>query len=149
MGLPWVRLDTQFSSNPKLLALLAEPNGYRAAFGYLCSLAYSGGQGTDGFVPVEALPFIHLRRTDAQRLVEHRLWITQPGGWLINGWDEKQESTEETKQRRVRAQAGAAARWPDDHLPMSNAERQRKYRNRQKVTMLSNDADGPLRNSAE
>lgn len=111
MGLPWVRLDTAFPSNPKLLAMLAEKDGHRAGLVYLCSLGYAGGHGTDGFIPREALPFIHARQSDAERLVRHGFWWTQPGGWLINGWDEKQESNVETQERRKRAQAAAAARW--------------------------------------
>jgi hypothetical protein len=38
MGLPWVRLDTQFPSNPKVLELAATKQ-HKAAFVYLCSLA--------------------------------------------------------------------------------------------------------------
>lgn len=111
MPLPWVRLDTTFPANPKLLALLADKEGYRAALVYLCSLAYAGAHGTDGFIPREALPFIHARGIDTQRLVVHRFWTIQAGGWQINGWEEFQESTDETRKRRQRAQDAAAARW--------------------------------------
>jgi hypothetical protein len=130
MPLPWVRLDTAFPYNPKLLAMLAEKDGHRAALVWLASLAYSGGQGTDGFISREALPFIHGRPADADRLVRHGFWRAQPGGWLINSWVEKQESNSETQERRVRAQAGAAARW-EGHEAVSHAERQRAYRLRQ------------------
>ena len=129
MPLPWVRLDTSFASNPKLLAMLLEKDGHRAAFVYLCSLGYSGAHGTDGFLIHECLPFIHGRQADAERLVRHGFWRVQPGGWLIHGWDEFQESTPETKARRARAQAGAMARW-EGHEPMTAAERQRQYRAR-------------------
>lgn len=111
MGLPWVRLDTGFPTNPKILALLKEREGHRAAFVYLSSLAYSGQHGTDGFVSEEALPFVHGRTQDARQLVKVGLWIDQPGGWIVNGWTEKQESTTETQQRRKRAQAAAQSRW--------------------------------------
>jgi len=138
--LPWVRLDTTFPSNPKLLAMLAEQNGHRAGLVYLCGLSYCGAHGTDGFLPREALIFIHGRRSDADRLVRHGFWWPQPGGWLINGWEEFQEVSEETRARRVRAQAGAAARW-EGHEAMTNAERQKAYRQRQKVTR--NGRGGP------
>lgn len=111
MGLPWVRLDTAFASNPKMLAVLAEKDGHRAAFVWLCGLAYSGAHGTDGFIPAEALSFVHARRQDVDRLVRHRLLVEQPGGWMINGWSDKQESNVETQDRRKRAQAAAQARW--------------------------------------
>ena len=111
MPLPWVRLVTSFASNPKLLAMLLEKDGHRAAFVYLCSLGYSGAHGTDGFLIHECLPFIHGRQADAERLVRHGFWRVQPGGWLIHGWDEFQESNAETQSRRARAQAAAMARW--------------------------------------
>ena len=111
MPLPWVRLDTSFPRNPKLLAMLAEKDGHRAALVYICSLSYAGEQGTDGFITREALPHLHGRTADAARLTAHRFWIEQPGGWLINGWAEFQESSEETQARRKRAQAAAQARW--------------------------------------
>jgi len=118
MGLPWVRLDTQFPSNPKMLELVAAKQ-HRAAFVYLCSLAYAGQHGTDGYIPATALPFIHATKHDAKQLVTVGLWHEAPGGWAINGWDEFQVSDEAAKKRRERAQKGAAARWGNnkrDHL---------------------------------
>jgi hypothetical protein len=132
MGLPWVRLDTTFPRNPKLLALLAEKDGYRAALAYICMLAYSGEQGTDGWIPREALPFVHARNADVTRLVTAKMLYPQAGGWLIHGWNEFQESSDETKQRRIRAQSAAAARW-NGHEPMTAAERQAAYRARQQA----------------
>lgn len=129
MGLPWVRLDTAFPRNPKLLALLRLKDGHRSALVYVCMLAYSGEQGTDGFIPREALPFVHGSNGDVTRLVTQNLLYPQPGGWLINGWTEFQETTDETQQRRKRAQAAAAARW-DGHHAMTAAERQKLYRAR-------------------
>lgn len=131
MPLPWVRLDTAFPFNQKLLAMLRRKDGHRAAFVYLCGLSVSGGQGSDGFVSAESLPFCHGRPADADLLVEFGFWIRQPGGWLINGWDEFQQSTDETQMRRKRAQAAAAARW-DGREPMTDAERAKNYRDRKK-----------------
>lgn len=110
MGLPWVRLDTQLPSNPKLLELVARKQ-QAAAFAYVCSLAYSGMHGTDGFIPETALPFVHGTKAIANQLVAVGLWIPAPGGWDINGWDEFQISDEEAKRRRERAQKAAAKRW--------------------------------------
>ena len=110
MGLPWVRLDTQFPSNPKVLELAAGKH-HKAAFVYLCSLAYSGSHQTDGYLPSNCLPFIHGTMAEAKKLVEVGFWIPSPGGWDINGWHEFQPSSEETMKRRERAQKGAAARW--------------------------------------
>lgn len=104
MGLPWVRLDTAFPHNPKLLSLLGEKDGYRAALVYVCGLAYSGAQGSDGYIPEAALPFIHARRADADRLVAYNFWQKSPGGWEINDWAEFQQSSEETQARKGRLQ---------------------------------------------
>jgi hypothetical protein len=129
VGLPWVRLDTSFPRNPKLLALLRLKDGHRSALVYICMLAYSGEQGTDGFIPREALPFVHGSNADVTRLVTGNLLYPQPGGWLIHGWAEFQESSEESQMRRKKAQAAAAARW-NGHEALTNAERQRQYRAR-------------------
>lgn len=110
MGLPWVRLDTQFPSNPKVLELVAAKR-WRALFVYLSSLAYCGQHGTDGYIPLTALPFIHATRTEANHLVEQGMWHPEPGGWAVNDWDEFQVSDEATRKRRERAQKGGVARW--------------------------------------
>jgi len=141
--LPWVRLDTAFPTNPKLLAMLAEKDGHRAGLLYVCSLGYSGAHGTDGFIPREALLFIHGRPKDAGLLVVHGFWRDQPGGWLINGWDEFQETSEETRARRVRAQAGAAARWKDHEATPGN-ERTRRWREQQKTGPVGVPRDDAL-----
>ncbi len=119
MGLPWVRLDTAFPRNPKLLALLAA-GGHRAALVYVCSLAYSGEQGSDGFIPKYALPHIHGRPRDAAQLCDVRLWHEQRGGagWNINDWAGFQQSTAETADRARRArQAGRKANCARWHEP--------------------------------
>jgi hypothetical protein len=110
MGLPWVRLDCQFATNPKILELIGDRH-HKAAFVYVCSLAYAGSHGTDGYLPTTCLAFIHATKTDANQLVSVGLWVTAPHGWQINGWDEFQVSDEAAKARRERAQKGAAARW--------------------------------------
>lgn len=110
MGLPWVRLDTQFSSNPKILNLI-EDKKYRAAFVWTASLAYAGAHGTDGFLPSSCLPFLHATKADAKSLVEVRLWLECIGGWEINSWSEFQPSNAETEERKKRAKDAAMKRW--------------------------------------
>jgi hypothetical protein len=136
MPLPWVRLDTAFPMNPKLLTMLQEKDGHRAAFVYVCALSYSGGQGTDGFISSAALPFVHGRVKDATLLVRCGFWIPQPGGWLINGWADFQQSNEETQKRRMRGQALAEARWAG-HEAMTEAERAKNYRDRKRGEQAS------------
>jgi hypothetical protein len=110
MGLPWVRLDTQFPANPKILYLI-EDKKFRAAFVWTASLAYSGAHGTDGFIPAAALPFLHATKGDAAALVEVGLWVEVPGGWEINSWDEYQPSNAESQERKQKAKDAAMARW--------------------------------------
>jgi len=111
MALPWVRLDAGLPRNHKILALLGQKDGHRAAFTYICGLAYAGEQGTDGFIPREALALCHGRQTDAAKLIAVRLWHLDPGGWLINDWNEFQPSTNEMQERSKRARSAAMARW--------------------------------------
>ena len=114
MALPWVRLDTQFGHNPKVLGLI-EAKAHAALVAYVCGLGYSGAQGTDGYIPTAALPFIHATRRHAQQLVAAGLWHETVGGWQVNDWDEYQRSSMDAVERRERAQRAALARWhPDD-----------------------------------
>jgi hypothetical protein len=99
MALPWVRLDTGFPSNPKVLHLTSARK-HRAVAVYVFSLAYAGGHGTDGFIPTAALPFIHGNEKDAEALVNATLWHPCMGGWQINGWAEYQPSTKEHEKRK-------------------------------------------------
>ena len=115
MGLPWVRLDTQFASNPKILYLI-EDKKFRAAFVWTASLAYAGAHGTDGFLPRSALPFLHASKADAQALVDVGLWLPCPGGYEVNSWAEFQPSNEETQLRKKKARDAAMKRWHgEDH----------------------------------
>lgn len=112
MPLPWVRLDTAMPDHPKILALVdGHKDGRASAFVWVCSLAYAGKHGTDGFIPKGALARINGRAADARLLVEAGLWKDEGVGWTINGWDEYQESNEETKRRSEKARLAAMARW--------------------------------------
>jgi len=112
--LPWVRLDTQFGHNPKVLVLI-EAKAHAALVAYVCGLGYAGAQGTDGYIPVAALPFIHATKRHAHQLVDAGLWHETVGGWQVYDWDDYQRSSMDAVERRERAQRAALARWhPDD-----------------------------------
>jgi hypothetical protein len=111
MSLPWIRLDTSMPDNPKVLGLLTEKDGHRAAFVWISCMAYAGKHGTDGFVPREALSRVNGRSSDMDLLVSHGFLKESAGGWSIHDWDEFQVSNDEQRQRKSRAQAAAAARW--------------------------------------
>jgi hypothetical protein len=110
----WVRLDTAMPDNPKILRLLDERDGHRAAFVWLCCLTYSGKHGTDGFIPRNAMPFVHGRARDFTLLVAVEALNVVPGGWIVPDWAEFQESNAATQRRREKAQHAAAARWSKD-----------------------------------
>lgn len=114
MALPWVRLDTSMPDNPKILGLLTEKDGHRAAFVWISALTYAGKHGTAGFIPREAVPKINGRNVDMTHLVAHGFLIESAGGWDINDWSEYQSSDESSKSRRSRAQHAAAVRWSKD-----------------------------------
>jgi len=109
-GLPWIRLDTGFPSNAKILGLVADRK-HPAIVGYVCALAWSGGHGTDGFIPEIAANLVHLNAVSAQSLCSSGLFIPTLGGWLINDWAEHQQSSAETQARSAKAQAAARVRW--------------------------------------
>ena len=110
MGLPWVRLDTQFAANPKILYLI-EDNKWRSIVVWAAGLAYAGAHGTDGFIPKTALPTFHGSPKDAKNLVEVGLWDDALGGWEVHDWADFQPSTDEMVRRRKRAQDAAMRRW--------------------------------------
>lgn len=107
-GLPWVRFDTDFPDNPKVLQLLSRRGGAGTAFVYCCSLAYSGRHGTDGFIPSAALGRIHGKKADAATLVEIGMWDEAGEGWVIRNWDEYQQASETTESVLAAKRAGSA-----------------------------------------
>lgn len=112
MGLPWIRLDTNIGSNPKLVTMIRkERDGRGTALVYLLSLAHAGGHGTDGYISEDMLSLIHGRKSDAERLVKYGLWHEDVGGWLIHDWDHKQISDDAARARRSKAQHAAEVRW--------------------------------------
>lgn len=117
MGLPWVRLDSNIASHDKILALVAAhgQRGRAAGFVYCCSLGYSGGNGTDGFIPFTALPFVHATKKDAELLVSVGLWEPHPSGWTIRNYSDRQQmqsvSTAIRAAQSLGAQKANCVRW--------------------------------------
>jgi Na+/glutamate symporter len=138
-GLPWIRLDTGFPSNAKILGLIADRKRH-AAFGYVCALAWSGGQGTDGFIPEVALPLMHLNPESALSLCTAGLFQPVLGGYQINDWSEYQQSTTETAARSTKAQAAARSRW--EQARQTDARRSAKR-------IAPSNANGTAKRNAE
>lgn len=106
-GLPWIRFDTTLPDHPKILELLALKDGYRAAFVYVCALAYAGRHGTDGYIPGAALGRINGRKADATSLVAVGLFDPdEDSGWHVHNYAEYQQAsevTDEIREKRRRA----------------------------------------------
>lgn len=117
MPLPWVRLDANIASHDKILSLLSDPSPkkWQAASSYCFALGWAGGQGTDGFIPTPALPFVHGTKVTARLLVVHRLWTEELTGWRIVNFAERQQTESVTQAKhdaiRVGAEKGNCRRW--------------------------------------
>ena len=111
-GLEWVRLDTAWPRNPKVLELL-HIKAHKALIVYVSSLAYCGEHGLDGYLPPYALPVIHGTQKDAAQLVDVRLWQEIPDhpGWHINDWGDYQPEAEAMTARSDKARKAARKRW--------------------------------------
>ena len=110
MALPWVRLDSNIASHDKVLALAADPSSlkWQAFSSYVCSLGWSGGQGTDGYIPAYALGSIHGSPRTARLLVKYGLWEEAIGGFKIRNFESRQELAAVTAGKRASQQVGAA-----------------------------------------
>jgi len=120
MALAWVRLDTQFHTNHKVMELVADGN-FRAAFVYVASLAQCGQHETDGFIIKSWLPFVHANQKIAEQLVEVGLWAPTEGGWQIPDWCEYQPTSEQSAKRTEKAKHAAKVRWQKQRAKDSRA----------------------------
>lgn len=118
MALPWVRLDSNIASHDKVTDLLSDPSPKRwqAAFSYACALGWAGGHGTDGRIPMSALPFIHGTTATARLLVKHRLWEEGTACWHIVNYAERQQlaAVSEAK-KKAQSLGGRKARCQQNH----------------------------------
>jgi hypothetical protein len=112
MPLPWVRLDTNWYTNPKFLDLFHRRR-YSAICLYMAALAYSGAHDLDGFVPEGVLRLLAGRPADAADLVAAELWHKRDGGWDIHGWDERQVQRKTQAALSDAGRKAACIRWHD------------------------------------
>lgn len=119
-GLQWVRLDSNLHAHDKILRLKAERDGWRAIVVYVQSLGWSGGHGTDGFIPRHVLTILDATDRVCQLLVQVRLWEhaeTKDGdrGYRIRNYMEYQELAMVTamKERdaKIRGLKGSCKRY--------------------------------------
>lgn len=109
-GLPWCRMDTGLPTHPKMLALIHDPSPRRwqAAAVVQFAIEWAAGQGTNGHIPILALPFIHASKQIAELLVKHGFWAVDDaeGGWRIHNFGVRQELAETTEAKRAQQSAG-------------------------------------------
>jgi len=110
-ALNWSRLDANFATNHKTIALMGSRTGEHALLVYLFSHGYTASHGMDGFIPAGAIGLFHGTTRDARLLVEIGLWAEVEGGWNVHDWHDYQPSSEEAKVRSERARHAAAKRW--------------------------------------
>jgi hypothetical protein len=111
-GLPWVRLDANISTNVKIRRLLRQRNGARAYVLYTFALGWSGGHGTDGYVPDDMVGYLEGSDQLAKLLEDQRLWErADDAGWSIVNFAERQELAEVTQRKQQQKQRAICARW--------------------------------------
>lgn len=110
-GLPWVRLDTDFTHNPKTLTLVSAGR-WRAIVVYIGGLGWAQAHGTAGFIPKVAMPMIHATKKDTDALVEVGLWHKSDigDGWIVNDWAEYQPSSRNGN-TSAKSAKGNCIRW--------------------------------------
>lgn len=106
MGKLWVRLDTNIAHHDKMLTLVAQREGHRAALVYVFGLAWCGLADSDGRIPDVVLPAIHGTKRHADMLCDAGLWEKNGGGYVIPNWAERQELTEVSDAKHKASVAG-------------------------------------------
>lgn len=111
------RVDVGFWDHPKAIAAGRDGRGL-----YLCSIAWSRSQLTDGRIPAYVLPLLAFKdgmpidsaSAAADRLIEVGLWERTADGWQIHDYAEHQQTTDDIEKQR--------AEWRD----RKNAQRTRE-----------------------
>lgn len=112
MSLQWVRLDSNIGTNMKIARLLKQRDGHRAFVMYVCALGWSGGHGTDGYIPEDSFPFIH--GTDRLAAMLSHVGLLDRAddeGWMIRNYSERQELKEVTELKQAQKKRAICARW--------------------------------------
>ena len=94
----WLKIDDQIPRHQKILAV-----GPAAAWLWLCGIAHSQSQLTDGFISDAVLPFLGVSRQLlllAQRLVEAGLWDREEAGYRVHDYLRHNESRADVLRRR-------------------------------------------------
>lgn len=106
----WVRIESAVARHRKF-----QQAGPAAAWLWICGLAYCQDSLTDGFIPLEALPYLGVKAPthSATRLMRAGLWDACEGGWRVHDYLNYQKSAAVmnnlVEDRRVAGAAGGKA----------------------------------------
>jgi hypothetical protein len=110
-GLQWIRLDTTFPDNPKIMDLV-DTNQHRVVVAHISMMCHVGKTETDGFFPEGALRRYSITKKDAYTAVEVGLWIPRHGGgFAIHDWAEHNPVDSAAEARSDKARKAAEKRW--------------------------------------
>lgn len=120
MALTWFRMDNHIGDHDKVLALLSDPSPdrWQAFTSYVSAIGWANDHGTNGRIPVAALPFVHATPDTARLLVKHGLWKERAAAWQIHKFLHYQQAAEvEKEQRAASSFGGKKARCRANHGP--------------------------------
>lgn len=116
MALQWIRLETNYPGNLKVLELVSSKK-WQAIAVFTFGLAYCGAQEKGGFIPKTALKLIHGTPKTARELVEVGLWEEAPSGWVIPKFESYGPTHEPKLSPSERGKKAANARWHGGETP--------------------------------
>jgi hypothetical protein len=110
-GLQWIRLDTAFPDNPKIMDLV-DNNQHRVVVAHLSMMCHVGKTGSDGYFAEGALRRYAITRKDSVLAVESGLWIPATGGGFeVNDWAGHNPIDGAAMARSDKARRAAQKRW--------------------------------------
>lgn len=121
----WMKIDEKVREHPKLIEAVRKAGGSAGWF-WLCGLAYSRSQSTDGFLSYGILsviaPGMKAWKKFPQVLVDHNLWTRVEGGYQIRDyfdWNPSKAELAKAKAddaaRKAAARAAQRGESPDGH----------------------------------
>lgn len=112
-GLQWIRLDTSFPDNPKIMELV-DNNQHRVVVAHVSMMCHVGKTGTAGYFTEGALRRYAITKKDAYTAADSGLWVpSRGGGFEIHDWAEYQLADGAAKMRSEKARKAAEKRWAD------------------------------------
>lgn len=109
----WIRIDDGFATHPKILKA-----GITALGLQIRAICYASQNKTDGFIPLEAVPFltVGLEPKDwAAHMLHHGLWDAAENGFQVHDyleWNMSKEQYDSMKESLSRAgKKGMKSRW--------------------------------------